>query len=69
MHLICWGNVRAKGKAVRLIGVGVSGLGAPLRQMELWGADSEKSRRLQEALDEVRAKYGEKAIRRGKKNK
>ena len=61
------GKVRAKGKAVRLIGVGVSGLGVPLRQLELWGADSEKSRRLQEALDTVRAKFGEKAIRRGKR--
>jgi DNA polymerase-4 len=61
------GKVRAKGKAVRLIGVGVSGLGAPLRQLELWGADSEKSRRLQEALDTVRAKYGEQSIQRGKR--
>ncbi len=61
------GKVRAKGKAVRLIGVGVSGLGVPLRQLELWGADSEKSRRLQEALDTVREKFGEKSIRRGKK--
>ena len=60
-------KVHAKGKAVRLIGVGVSGLGAPLRQLELWGADSEKSRRLQEALDTVRAKYGEQSIRRGKR--
>ncbi|MDP2993814.1 MAG: hypothetical protein Q8N46_01690, partial [Anaerolineales bacterium] len=61
------GKVRAKGKAVRLIGVGVSGLGAPLRQLELWGADSEKSRRLQEALDTVRAKFGEQSIRHGKR--
>jgi DNA polymerase-4 len=30
-------KVRPKGKAVRLIGVGVTGLGAPLRQLELWG--------------------------------
>jgi DNA polymerase-4 len=60
-------KVREKGKAVRLIGVGVSGLGPPLRQLELWGADTEKSRRLQEALDTVRAKYGEQSIRRGKK--
>jgi DNA polymerase-4 len=60
-------KVRAKGKAVRLIGVGISGLGPPLRQLELWGADSEKSRRLQEALDTVRAKFGEQSIRRGKK--
>jgi DNA polymerase IV len=59
------GKVRAKGKAVRLIGVGVSGLGTPLRQMELWGTNAEKSRRLQEVLDSVRAKYGDKAIRRG----
>ncbi len=59
---------RAKGKAVRLIGVGVSGQGAPLRQLELWGAGSEKSRRLQEALDTLRAKYGEQSIRRGKRN-
>jgi DNA polymerase-4 len=61
------GKVRAKGKAVRLIGVGVSGLGAPLRQLELWGTDAEKRRRLQEALDTLREKFGEKSIRRGKK--
>jgi DNA polymerase-4 len=60
-------TVRAKGKAVRLIGVGVSGLGEPLRQMELWGQENEKSRRLQAALDAVREKYGDKAIRRGRK--
>jgi len=61
------GKARAKGKAVRLIGVGVSGLGMPIRQLGLWEADSEKSRRLQEALDTVRAKFGEKAIQRGKR--
>jgi DNA polymerase-4 len=61
------GKVRAKGKAVRLIGVGVSGLGVPLRQLELWGADSERSRRLQAALDKVHEKFGEQSIRRGKK--
>jgi len=62
------GKVREKGKAVRLIGVGVSGLGVPLRQLEFWSADSEKSHRLQEALDRVRSKYGEQSIRRGKRN-
>jgi len=60
-------KVRAKGKAVRLIGVGVSGLGAPLRQLELWGAQGEKSRKLQEALDELQEKFGKKVIRRGKR--
>jgi DNA polymerase-4 len=67
LALALLGKVRVKGKAVRLIGVGVSGLGPPLRQLELWGADSERSRRLQEALDTVRAKFGEKAIQRGKR--
>jgi DNA polymerase-4 len=62
-------KVRAKGKAVRLIGVGVSGLGAPLRQLELWGARDEKSRKLQETLDELQARFGEKSIRRGKNQK
>jgi DNA polymerase-4 len=61
------GKVRPKGKPVRLIGVGVSGLGAPLRQLGLWDTGSEKSRRLQEALDTVRARFGDKAIQRGKR--
>jgi len=60
------GKVRSKGQAVRLIGVGVSGLGAPLRQMELWGAQSEKSRKLQETLDKLHEKFGEQSIRRGR---
>ncbi len=63
------GKVRPKGKAVRLIGVGVTGLGAPLRQLGLWDAEGEKSRRLQEALDSVRARFGSKAIERGKRIK
>ncbi len=61
------GKVRQKGKPVRLIGVGVSGLGVPLRQLGLWDEESEKSRRLQEALDTVRARFGDKAIQRGKR--
>jgi DNA polymerase-4 len=63
------GKVRPKGKAVRLIGVGVTGLGTPLRQLGLWDAEAEKSRRLQEALDSVRARFGSKAIERGKRIK
>jgi DNA polymerase-4 len=62
------GKVRTKGQAVRLIGVGVSGLGAPLRQMELWGAKTEKARRLQDALDNLHEKFGDKSIRRGRRN-
>ena len=59
-------DVRKPGKAVRLIGVGVSSLGEPLRQMELWGGKSEKSRKLQAALDLLQEKYGKTAIQRGK---
>ena len=64
--LLLLGKARARGQAVRLIGVGVSGLGAPLRQLELWGAQSEKARRLQEALDALHEKFGDESIRRGK---
>jgi DNA polymerase-4 len=60
------GRVREKGQAVRLLGVGVSGLGAPVHQMELWGQQSEKARKLQAALDELQKKYGRDVIERGK---
>jgi DNA polymerase IV len=60
------GKVRVKGKAVRLIGVGVSGLGAPMHQLELWGAQAERSRKLQATLDELHEKYGRHSIHRGK---
>jgi len=62
-------KVRPKGKAVRLIGVGVTGLGAPVRQLELWGEDAEKARRLQATLDALHERFGDKAIRRGKPHK
>ncbi len=58
-------TVRKSGQAVRLIGVGVSGLGSPVRQLAFWDVGSEKSRRLQEAVDELREKYGNKVIHQG----
>ena len=58
-------SVRAPYQAVRLIGVGVSGLGAPIRQLSLWDAGSEKSRKLQEVVDALQEKYGKQVIRRG----
>lgn len=57
--------VRKPNQAVRLIGVGVSGLGAPIRQLGLWDMDSEKSRRLQEAIDQLKEKYGSDVIHKG----
>jgi DNA polymerase-4 len=59
------GVVRKANQAVRLIGVGVSGLGAPIRQLGLWDMSVEKSRRLQEAMDELREKYGKDIIQQG----
>jgi DNA polymerase-4 len=58
-------GVRKSGQAVRLIGVGVSGLGYPVRQLELWNAGTEKSRRLTAAIDALKGKYGDQVIHRG----
>jgi DNA polymerase-4 len=57
--------VRKPNQAVRLIGVGVSGLGAPVRQLGLWDMDVERSRRLQQAMDTLNEKYGRDVIRKG----
>jgi DNA polymerase-4 len=54
-------------RAVRLLGVGVSNLTAPVRQLSLWDTQSEKSQRLQEAIDLLRDKYGDQMIRRGER--
>lgn len=57
--------VRKPNQPVRLLGVGVSGIGAPVRQLSLWDAGSEKSRKLQEVVDELQEKYGKGVIRKG----
>jgi DNA polymerase-4 len=58
-------SVRKPNQAVRLIGVGVSGLGQPVRQLGLWDTDNERSRKLQEALDVLQEKYGKDVIHKG----
>ena len=57
--------VRKPNQAVRLIGVGVSGIGAPVRQLSLWDEGSEKSRKVQEVVDQLQEKYGKGAIHQG----
>jgi DNA polymerase IV len=57
--------VRKPNQPVRLIGVGVSGIGAPVRQLSLWDAGSEKSRKLQEVVDQLQEKYGKDVIHKG----
>ncbi|MCG2783913.1 MAG: DNA polymerase IV [Anaerolineae bacterium] len=58
-------QVRPAGQPVRLIGVGVSGLGQAVHQMQLWGQDNEKQRKLQSALDALQEKYGKDIIDKG----
>jgi DNA polymerase-4 len=58
-------RIRETGQYVRLIGVGVSRLGAPIRQMELWGQESEKARKLRDVLDGLQEKYGKKVVKKG----
>ena len=57
--------VRKPNQAVRLIGVGVSGIGAPVRQLSLWDEGGEKSRKVQEVVDQLQEKYGKGAIHKG----
>lgn len=58
-------TVRKPNQPVRLIGVGVSGIGAPVRQLSLWDVGSEKSRKLQEVVDQLQEKYGKDVIHKG----
>ncbi|GMR09674.1 MAG: DNA polymerase IV [Anaerolineae bacterium] len=52
------------GKAVRLLGVGVADLGPPMRQLELFDRGWEQDYRLLRAVDDIREKYGHRALRR-----
>ncbi|GAB4517528.1 MAG: DNA polymerase IV [Anaerolineae bacterium] len=55
-----------RGRPVRLIGVGISGLEDTARQLSLFETDDDKrGRRLQATLDELRDRFGEKSIKRG----
>ncbi len=57
--------VRKSGQAVRLIGVGVTGLGTPMRQLSLWDTRSEKTAQLDAAIEELRQRFGRDVIRHG----
>jgi DNA polymerase-4 len=53
-----------KGKPVRLIGVGVSGLGSQHRQLSLFDRAWEQDGRLMQAVDAIRARFGQQALQR-----
>lgn len=54
---------------VRLIGVGVSGLGTPPRQLSLWDAptpeEQARQAKVREALTAITARFGAGVVRRG----
>lgn len=54
-----------EGRPVRLLGVGVTGLGKQPRQMSLWDEPDERAERLEQAVRKVRRRYGDDAILRG----
>ena len=59
-----------EGKAVRLIGVGVTGLEGKARQLSLWDAPTERQQRLQSALHELEDRFGSEIfVHPGKKKK
>lgn len=55
-----------KGKPIRLIGVGVSGLGPPVRQLSLWNDDHQKETKLLSAVDNLRERFGGDIIQRAR---
>jgi DNA polymerase-4 len=54
------------GRPVRLIGVGASKLGERAQQLSLWDTADQKERRLLEALDTLRERFGEQVVRTGR---
>ena len=51
-------------RAVRLIGVGVSRLNPPYRQLSLWDNNQDEKEKLASAIDQLKEKYGQDVIKR-----
>lgn len=58
-------SVWTTGRSVRLIGVGISGLLHETEQLTLWDPSSKRDVQVQQTLDDVRDRFGERAIYRG----
>lgn len=58
-------QVWEKGRLVRLVGVGVSNLDTGAQQLGLWDSEVKEDLQLQQALKELRGKYGENVISKG----
>ena len=55
----------AIGKPVRLLGVGVSGLEKPAKQIGLWDRNWEKEYRLRDVIHDIQARFGEDILAQG----
>jgi len=53
------------GTLVRLVGVGAANLTENIRQLELWDTTADKERRLLQAVDALKEKFGKDSIQRG----
>lgn len=62
-------QVWQEGRLIRLVGVGVHNLDSKAQQLGLWDTGVVKDLQLQEALKELKEKYGENVISRGVKSK
>ena len=51
-------------RAVRLIGIGVSRLNPPYRQLSLWDDTKDEKEKLASAIDQLKEKYGQDVIKR-----
>ncbi len=58
-------NDHWQARALRLIGVGVSGLEKAQQQIGLWDQDWEKERHVEDVLADIESRFGEGAIKRG----
>jgi DNA polymerase-4 len=59
-------SVWSKGRPIRLIGVGASRLVERAHQLSLWDTPDQKERRLLDALDTLRERFGDDVVRSGR---
>jgi DNA polymerase IV len=62
-------SIWTNGRAVRLIGVGAAHLSDRAHQLSLWDTPDEKERRLLEALEDLRDRFGDDIVQSGRARK
>jgi hypothetical protein len=59
-------SVWSPGRPVRLIGVAAARLAERAHQLSLWDTPNQKERRLLDALDTLRERYGDDVVQNGR---